>query len=840
MNKILRATVFISAIVALSSSVFLLSCSRNFGSSKNSVNLDQHASSTKWVKFAQYVGIPVDSLSPESYASHYYKNLYSQLPQSAKRTVYHLDSENNPLTSKENFWYKNTKTNEFTQNPHPALTLWTRNAQILENVTKANNAKRWQSQCGGIVGIAPYVSDTHNLLNDQGKSLVQFGKPGENNSQTVYLLKYLVRNTDSSVDTEPQVALVSIPNQTSQFNQNMGFGDKFPLLLYAHAGDSGLSYDEISKILTNHLNRFVVVAPTYPGEPLCSYQSKHGKRYCRNEQGDKVNPVLPITGKRSALDTEAFHILALQNCVAHFLASEDATVNLLDRNYNVTNTKIKSPLSGKMLYNYSKNDYLEKSLASVSNKNENEIAEQLRKVAGISTILVGASRGGGVILVTLARAGMLIQNWSETATTTDLINPSYFPNFISSAALFFPPSSMLTGPFRYLTEIMLRGVMSDKFDQLPMIPELRALFKEYQLAPSDSQKELEALERLTAEIAVRDTTYMAPYLGVALQNWRSFWNSAYPKVINFELTGGLVARSNKGAISIYHGTEDRVVPFDQSIIAAYTFNAVNSYAKNTSELFFKNNIPGFSHAVFAFQPLDGFYTNPYSMNSKTCGPKKFTEQVNKHTNSCYTEEEDLRCHGDVSFATAGLVNILTPAVYNQASSPITGPDYSESSKVPGKISFDPLDIEKGSPRFTYEDIIDDVYEQFKNFSYQKIYETKNYKIPRPPMIHNLRLALAYLTSSSEPSTNKTDDFDGTSPDDPWENDYILRSKRYSFTISDGLTTIYPYGGNWSSSVEKTITPSVMFTLWMETAVPATILDQNYNACFGANRCQIVQ
>lgn len=326
------------------------------------------------------------------------------------------------------------------------------------------------------------------------KSVEGFIEKSKKAEGTVYVLKYKLVGSDQIYS-----ALMTIPKGMKNIND-------LPLMVYAHGGDAGLSFRNMATILQDNLGKAIVIAPTYPGEPICSVTTLGGtekmqfQRKCVDENGNIIAPALAAEGQKSPIDNDVVALLGLHNVVLNLAMNpkfikQDKT----DETKNVSSI-------------------LKQNLAFYVPPAVNPLAA---KLLGPKTIAISDSRGGATLMAAIGRSGIYLKNMLSAGLTNINLSDIYLPPLFSASAHYYSPSSLLVGPFRIITQYMVAGGINEtsSYNQLPMIPDMKnnSYFTNYRLKPAGhDEKELNAL---IGWAAASDIVYLAPYMSVGMQDW---------------------------------------------------------------------------------------------------------------------------------------------------------------------------------------------------------------------------------------------------------------------------------------------------------------------------------
>lgn len=511
-----------------------------------------------------------------------------------------------------------------------------------------------------------------------------------------YIMEYKLRDENGSrfgENVRTYYALVSIPIDTTK---------QYRLIMYAHGGDYGVAPSELINVLNEKLQEFVVVAPVFPGEPLCAQISAQGKGCLRfdaqnnlvpDSRGQYHNPwiskplhsMIPITYTRSPLMEDINSFLGAHNAIARMMGVLNTANPFF--NENLKNKSILLALEHPdSLINLAQNYPTGTSMIPT------ELAPQ--------TVGIGSSRGGGVLMASLGRIGFLLNMiaFPTESNFQHIVDDGVYGSFefqyplFSSAVLIGAPSSMITGKMRLLT-IMVMQNETDAISSLPMATDLAKneffvnyrkdnnYFSEIQVTsfksnPSeDLMIQKDTLSQLITFVASNDITFLAPFVATALQNWNSYHSDSRAP----------------GALSLFHGSQDLVVPMTESTIAAQAMNTVWAGLYNTTYDPFGNYlsphqfemvhtslarsaIPGVGVAQYTFQPTNQFFNLPCD-RAQLASIQQPNIIYNTNVGRCfgggYSESGDGKNtvgkfygHLDPSFFTGRLVNnILHDSLY---------------------------------------------------------------------------------------------------------------------------------------------------------------------------------
>lgn len=393
----------------------------------------------------------------------------------------------------------------------------------------------------------------------------------------MYIMEYTLRDENGSrtgTNVRTYYALVSVPvNSTKQYR----------LTMYAHGGDFGTSSSELITVFNEKLKDFVVVAPLFPGEPLCTQINAQNKGCLRFDEKNSLipdnigkyqnpdiaipfNSIVPIAYKRSPLLEDINAFLGAHNAVAR-------TMNL---SLNGTNPFYNADLPHQSVLIAMEHP---ETLLNFFQYPNNPVAMIPTGIAP-QTLGVGSSRGGSVLLSAIGRIGFLINGVSLNTPFPHTVQDAegtfefQYPLF-NSAALFFSPTSSLTGKLRLFT-IMLMQNQIESIASLPMAGDLARndFFTNYRNDEnylSEIQMPLkvnnvfslpaqDSLSQLITFVASNDITFLAPFISTGLQNWNSYYFKEHTRA--------------PSSLILLHGSQDAVVPMTESTIASQAMDAV--------------------------------------------------------------------------------------------------------------------------------------------------------------------------------------------------------------------------------------------------------------------------
>ncbi len=361
-----------------------------------------------------------------------------------------------------------------------------------------------------------------------------------------YLVSYeLQGNFAGDGDGVSRKGIITVPKVMKRVNT--------PFLAYAHIDDLGLSLTQLKDSLGSMLEKTVVVAPSFPGEPICkegtALRNSDGSRNLSCSGKVLAEPV----GEIRPWDTDSDELLGFLDCANRALQSVTMPLPPSAEDAVLMDTPAKAELAALL-------------------------KPMLPMRISPRTIFVGASRGALVSKMALAKIGAQwslfgkflgerLDNNGETDTPTAAKNNfvgayvkakaklgdrvAFIPPMVDAFASIGGPSTMTIGRFRVALEQIVKG--HGKLTRAYSLAGLREaidldLFKAYREQPFSE----ELLKEAALESMKRDVTFLGPLVLGALKDWSRLGANGTPP----------------GEMLIMHHVRDKIVPFEQSVIAA--------------------------------------------------------------------------------------------------------------------------------------------------------------------------------------------------------------------------------------------------------------------------------
>lgn len=434
------------------------------------------------------------------------------------------------------------------------------------------------------------------------------GKISDFAGAKIYLMNYRLQ-ADSKGTAEPKTprprsGLVVMPTTpASPAGDNT---KKFPLVAYGHGGDNGLTYTEIFAVFGQYQGNHIIVAPSFPGEPVC----KGGIDYGSTDTCDKEGKLAEASNAtREPFITDTDELLGMHDCLVR--ASMGLSESLTPYVIPVTEEK---DAKGNKLSTQAFQSFLTANVKRIAPAASLSGGDP-KNLLPVS-YMAGLSRGGFTAQLALAKAGGTLgtlaavqKETTEKATAAGLsagdiqtqvrtevakvVGTGFFqPPRFSCALDLFGPSTFLATSYRLGLEAFVKGYGNKtSFYDLPTGEQLFERWKGYgegvrfntssgKLASNDEENAKAAAELLFK----MDAPLQSPLILGALQNWSD------------------TATQKQGSMLILHGLFDKVVPAAQSQVSSTIYFGVNAKAVGADA------IPGVNLDALGFTPPSTFLT----------------------------------------------------------------------------------------------------------------------------------------------------------------------------------------------------------------------------------------
>lgn len=408
-------------------------------------------------------------------------------------------------------------------------------------------------------GAAIGSVDAFSVVNGTPTSLEPLGAK-------VYLMNYKLKG-----DTEYRQSIVTVPKTAPATAHGVSallgvqsvtagaYG--YPLLMYGHAGASGLAYTEIAASLGDLQRGHIIAAPVFPGEPVCKTYDT-GTATCT---GDNV--LSAAVGVSLPYENDVIDYLGLHDCMKTFASdAPKAFVNPITGAAGLEN------LSTKIV---KINAQAESALASVS--------ELASAAAGAPVAIAsGLGRGAAVAGLALARAGAYnsVFGSTDTEAITALAGKGVRPPMFSCSLLASPQASIISGSNRLLLESWVRGG-SDILGPADRaaaeaIPGFAAIHAKIQGIRNDANlADADKVSAIKAYVEKIDLVSSAALMQVGVQNFGKIYSA---QLLANSSPGSAAATKSaaQGAVLLMHGTQDQVANIGNSVL-------LSNYGVGTSE-----------------------------------------------------------------------------------------------------------------------------------------------------------------------------------------------------------------------------------------------------------------
>ncbi len=390
----------------------------------------------------------------------------------------------------------------------------------------------------------------------------------------VYELDYrLQKNHAGEAEEGLRTALISFPD-TGETRKPL------PVLVFSHGDDMGLSYTGLSTHLEELQENNIVIAPSFPGEPICAgdigKRHKDGRRSLSCAVAEEM--ISPARGVSIPWSTDVDELLGLYD-----------SFTKVAMNHFQGNQHLQDPAFAKQFIR-------QQGDAATRLKTAIDAAGGLAYGRAFPvSALIGVSRGGLVASLALAKAGaawfklfnanagayvgyLAFDGGVDLAarlTPKHIRRHAELNNILGEAFGFMPPasfnglitlaapSSITIGRYRMILEHMVKG--HGKLVLNPAIPCLDLLSGIFDAYRKDSgEDELRAQQVLADaayEIYSRDLSFLGPLLMVALKKFNAPLSDSWPGTAPYFMV---------------HHKADKIVPREQSKIAASLMTGFSS------------------------------------------------------------------------------------------------------------------------------------------------------------------------------------------------------------------------------------------------------------------------
>ncbi len=413
----------------------------------------------------------------------------------------------------------------------------------------------------------------------------------------VYLMKYKLDG-----DTENRNAIVTIPDITGAtlgaypagtqaaltIAPDTSSGHGYPIAFYAHAGATGLAYEEIAQTFGDLQASHIIVAPVFPGENFCA-------TYDTNAAGQKTpsctgtNIGSAAVGTSNPYTNDVTDLLGAFECIKANAASTSipvlnaagAATGLLPA-FNTKFAKISATASSTAAA-YST------ALGGTGTANGLKAYKLSLVSAYPVAYAIGLGRGAAVANLAVGRGGALNSVIFSTATDettvaaqTALTNASVTPGLFSCSIAASPHATFTAGLNKIILDYWVKGytgfLSESRQAALSQIPGFANIKAKIDAIKAGTGTEDEIATAIATYIQSIDSTYHSGLIHGGLQNWGKVFtsnNSLFAAAIataqsntsgataaNLAAKNTLAAAQGSGLIM--HGTSDVVANVSNS------------------------------------------------------------------------------------------------------------------------------------------------------------------------------------------------------------------------------------------------------------------------------------
>ena len=408
----------------------------------------------------------------------------------------------------------------------------------------------------------------------------------------VYLLKYKL-----GADTSYRMALLSVPTTAPSAATGAVAADTtggtygYPIAVYAHAGAGGLAYGEVASALGDLQMNHIVLAPVFPGEPLCvAYDT--GTTTCTKTNiatgGEAVGTFNPYV-------TDVPDFLGAYQCLQDNIkytqfdtavaspyqtTYKDTTFAVVNKSGTATGTLNLNALVArispvlKATTDAANTSYLPSAAGA------NGATAQTAAIAAITSLTklgvvaqrplvfpIGLGRGANVVNLALSRAGGLNSVISSTNTAlatlqSALTTAGATPMFFSCAATLSPQATFTAGKNKIFLDYWVKGktgfftkATAEKLDLVPGFAKIKANIAA--IRDSTTMTEAAKATAIADYIKAIDGTLNLASEHGALQNWGKSFLSQYTAGTDAAKAAAIM-KVAQGAGLVLHGTADVV------------------------------------------------------------------------------------------------------------------------------------------------------------------------------------------------------------------------------------------------------------------------------------------
>jgi hypothetical protein len=449
----------------------------------------------------------------------------------------------------------------------------------------------------------------------------------------VYLATYKLGTSDSAQTRYMFVTVpVATPASTNGAVAPDGTNYGYPITVYAHAATGGLAYEEIAAALGDMQSNHIVVAPVFPGEPVCKTYDT-GTTTCT---GDNILVAANTADVGKVYEDDVVDLLGAFECTKRMatVPTYSGTTSVGNETFSTKYAKINLTLSNDAGSGYTtlKNaglgaDCTGGTDAALKAQCAGALAVYMSAQQPLSYI-VGLGRGGNVVNLALARAGGLnsiLAGSDQTligAVRGTLSGSSYpgvsVPEMFSCAATIAPQSTFTAGFNKVMLDAWVKKgsdiIPSDKLALLnaavPGFAGIKTKIESY-LDDATLDTDEKKANAIAGYIKKIDGVMHIPLAHGGLQNWGKYFTGSYAgEKLNTSTetpNAGKTIEDAQGAFLVLHGRKDIVANVSNSQVYTGVGASVTSALLNKANA--PQAAPGINWVGLEVQPLDGVSDN---------------------------------------------------------------------------------------------------------------------------------------------------------------------------------------------------------------------------------------
>lgn len=409
----------------------------------------------------------------------------------------------------------------------------------------------------------------------------------------VYLASYKL---GTSASNPTRYMFVTVPAATPGAGISVapdGSTYGYPIAMYAHAATGGLGYPEIAAAVGDLQSTHIVIAPVFPGEPVCKTYDT-GTTTCT---GDNILVAANANDVGKVYEDDVVDLLGAFECAKRLttVSTYVGTTAAGTENFGSKYAKINASLaaSAYAAYNTAATTYGAGAActgASAAINAQCAGAQTVYVSAGQPlTYIFGLGRGGNVVNLALARAGGLNSVLGGTSTTLKAAvtgtatggSPPYpgvyAPEMFSCAAAIAPQSTFSAGFNKIILNSWVNQgsdfVAADKLALLnAAVPGFASMKATVQSYLDDATLDTDAKKgaAIAGYIKKIDGVMHIPLAHGGLQNWGKYFQGRFAgESLNTSTTtpnGGPTIEDAQGAFLVLHGRNDVVANISNSKI----------------------------------------------------------------------------------------------------------------------------------------------------------------------------------------------------------------------------------------------------------------------------------